>query len=81
MCVGKLAEKEVDFVTTNAEGVTYYQVAATVLDQATLERELEPLRKIKDHHPKVLLTLDTIGAGANYDGIRQYNLLDWLLKE
>lgn len=81
VCVGKLAEKEVDFVTTNAEGVTYYQVAATVLDQATLERELEPLRKIKDHHPKVLLTLDTIGAGANYDGIRQYNLLDWLLKE
>ncbi|MEG0988598.1 MAG: hypothetical protein RSG54_07700 [Clostridium sp.] len=36
--------------------------------------------KIPDHHPKVLLTLDEIGAGANYDGIKQVNLLDWLLE-
>ncbi|MEG1068281.1 MAG: ATP-binding protein [Anaerovoracaceae bacterium] len=77
--IGKLAEKEVDFVASNAEGTTYYQVSATVLDETTLMRELEPLRKIPDHHPKVLLTLDEIGAGTNYDGIKQVNLLDWLL--
>lgn len=77
--IGKLAEKEVDFVASNPEGITYYQVSATVLDEATLNRELEPLRKIPDHHPKLLLTLDEIGAGTNYDGIRQVNLLDWLL--
>lgn len=77
--IGKLAEKEVDFVASNTEGVTYYQVSATVLDQTTLTRELEPLQKIPDHHPKVLLTLDEIGAGTNYDGIKQVNLLDWLL--
>ncbi|MEG2088203.1 MAG: ATP-binding protein [Angelakisella sp.] len=77
--IGKLAEKEVDFVASRAEGITYYQVAATVLGEATLTRELEPLKKIPDHHPKVLLTLDEIGAGTNYDGIKQMNLLDWLL--
>lgn len=79
--IGKLAEKEVDFVADNGNGLTYYQVAATVLNEATLERELAPLEKIPDHHPKILLTMDEVGAGANYDGIRQLNLLDWLLKK
>lgn len=68
-----------DFVASNPEGITYYQVSATVLEESTLLRELEPLQKIPDHHPKVLLTLDEIGAGTNYDGIRQVNLLDRLL--
>lgn len=77
--IGKLAEKEVDFVASNTEGITYYQVSATVLDETTLTRELEPLQRIPDHYPKVLLTLDEIGAGTNYDGIKQVNLLDWLL--
>lgn len=77
--IGKLVEKEVDFVAVDSDGVTYYQVAASVLDETTLKRELDPLQKINDNHPKILLTLDEIGAGANYDGIRQYNLIDWLL--
>jgi len=77
--IGKLAEKEVDFVASNADGVCYYQVAASVLDKNTLERELAPLQKIPDHHPKFLLTLDDIMANANHDGIRQINVLDWLL--
>ena len=77
--IGKLAEKEIDFVTSNADGVCYYQVAATVLDENTLARELAPLQKIPDHHPKFLLTLDDIMPNANHDGIRQINALDWLL--
>jgi len=78
--IGKLAEKEVDFVTSNADGVCYYQVAASVLDENTLKRELAPLQKIPDHHPKFLLTLDDITPNANHDGIRQINVLDWLLQ-
>jgi predicted AAA+ superfamily ATPase len=78
--IGKLAEKEIDFVARSMDGLTYYQVSASVLDADTLTRELEPLKQIPDHHPKVLLTLDEIGSGSNYDGIRQVNLLDWLLE-
>jgi len=78
--IGKLAEKEVDFVARDMSGVAYYQVAATVLDETTLKRELEPLEKIPDHYPKVLLTLDEIGVGTNYYGIRHLNLIDWLLR-
>jgi len=77
--IGKLAEREVDFVTSNADGVCYYQVAASVLDKSTLERELTSLQRIPDHHPKYLLTLDDIMPNVNHDGIRQINVLDWLL--
>lgn len=77
--VGKLDELEVDFVAVNSEGTTYYQVAATVRDEATLERELRPLQKISDHYPKRILTLDEDPA-ADYDGIRRINALDWLVK-
>lgn len=76
--VGKLAEKEVDFVADTHDGLIYYQVSASVLEESTLKRELEPLKKIPDHYPKLLLTLDEIGAGADYEGIRQKNILDWL---
>lgn len=77
--IGKLAEKEIDFVASNAEGTEYYQVCASVLDENTLKRELEPLQKIPDHHPKYLLTFDEIMPNANYDGIKQLSVLDWLL--
>lgn len=77
--IGKLAETEVDFVASGSDGVTYFQVSASVLNEETLKRELGPLQKIQDNHPKLLLTLDDIGAGSNYEGIRQINLIEWLL--
>ncbi len=77
--IGKLAEKEVDFVAMGMNEIEYYQVSASVLDEKTLERELSPLKEIKDNHPKILLTLDDIGNGTNYDGIKQINVIDWLL--
>lgn len=79
--IGKLAEKEVDFVTKKNNQVNYYQVSATVLDPVTLKRELEPFELIKDNYPKILLTLDVVGKGMSYDGVQQINLIDWLLSE
>jgi predicted AAA+ superfamily ATPase len=76
---GKVGEKEVDFVAQGPDGISYYQAAASVLDPAVLERELTPLRRIGDNHPKYLLTLDEYMSGANHDGIRQLNALEWLL--
>ncbi len=78
--IGKVAEKEVDFVATGMGETEYYQVCASVLDEHTLKRELAPLQAIRDNYPKTLLTLDEIGKGSNYDGIRQINMIDWLLK-
>ena len=68
---------EVDFVVTRNNQIEYYQVSASVLDQGTLERELSPLKQIKDNYPKYLLTLDDYSG--DYNGIRQINLIDWLI--
>lgn len=79
--VGKIGPAEVDFVAVSDEGEEYYQVAYTVKDAdgKTLERELRPLLSIRDHNPKYLLTMD-YGAVINHNGIRQINVLDWLVR-
>jgi predicted AAA+ superfamily ATPase len=79
--IGKLSEKEVDFVAKNSNGLEYYQISASVLDETTLRRELSPLESIQDHFPKILLTLDEVPKSANFNGIRHLNLIDWLLDE
>lgn len=79
VCVGKTGDQEVDFVATDADGITYYQVSASVRELATLERELASLRSIKDQYPKILLTLDD-DPEADYGGIRRCNALQWLMQ-
>jgi len=68
---------EVDFIAIRNMQTEYYQVSASVLDQNTLDRELLSLKQIKDNHPKFLLTLDDFSV--DHDGIRQINLIDWLI--
>ena len=77
--VGKIGDKEVDFVVTDREGYTlYYQVAWTTMIPEILERELAPLKAIKDSNPKYLLTTDFDGDPV-YNGIRKLNVANWLL--
>lgn len=78
--VGKNNNLEVDFVATNRDTVEYYQVSHSVADSHTLERELKSLQSIKDNYPKYLLTRD-IMPNVDHNGIKQINVLDWLLKE
>lgn len=78
--IGKAGEKEIDFAAENKEGFTYFQVAYTTREKATLERELTPLQDINDHYPKYILTMD-IDPIADYDGIKKVNVLDWLLEK
>ena len=77
--VGKVDDLEVDFVAENRNGFKYYQVALTVRDDKTLERELRSLQKTGDHYQKILLTLD-MDLESDYDGITKINVVDWLLK-
>lgn len=78
--VGKVGDAEVDFVAMNSNGIEYFQVAATVRDENTLNRELKSLQMIKDNYPKYLLSLDEDPV-ADYNGIKKINALDWLLAE
>ena len=77
--VGQMTEGEVDFVAIAQEKTVYYQVAATVLEESTLKRELAPLQKIHDNYPEYLLTLDEVFGNMDYEGIKKRNVLEWLL--
>ncbi len=77
--IGKTETAEVDFVAQKNGEMIYYQVSASMLDQRTFERELLPLRSIKDNYKKIVLTLDKLTQG-NYEGIKVVNAIDWLLE-
>lgn len=78
--IGKIDDREVDFVATNSDTVEYYQVSATVLDENKLRTELGPLERIKDFYPKTLITLDDYNLG-NHNGVKIVNAIDFLLAE
>jgi len=77
--IGKVDEKEVDFVAEGPDSTEYYQVSETVRDKETLKRELSSLKMIRDHNPKFLLTRD-YETQISHNGIKQLNVLEWLLK-
>lgn len=78
--IGKCGDKEIDFVAENHRGITYFQVALSLRDEKTLERELSALESITDHYPKYILTMD-LDPEVDYNGIRRINVLDWLLEK
>lgn len=76
--IGKVNNLEVDFVAVNSEGLAYFQVAASVREESTLQRELASLEAINDQYPKFVLTLDE-DPSADYNGIKRLNAIEWLL--
>ena len=78
--IGKVGNLEVDFITLNGNSKAYYQVALSVRDEKTLQRELTPLQTINDSYPKYLITLDNDPL-ISHNGISQIYALDWLLSE
>jgi predicted AAA+ superfamily ATPase len=77
--VGKVDRNEVDFIAENNDGIKYFQVSATILNETTRERELKPLNMIKDYFPKYLITLDKYNTNTTFNGIKVINALDFLL--
>ena len=75
--IGKNGDTEVDFVAQKQRVLHYYQVTADMTNADTFEREIRPLKSIKDNYEKVILTLDHLTPG-DYEGIKVVHLLDWL---
>lgn len=78
--VGKTKEgKEVDFVVKNSKGETeYFQVTESMSDKNTKIHELAPLKSIDDNHSKYIISTEV--GSFNYDGVKQVNIIDWLLE-
>lgn len=75
--IGKVDDTEIDFVAIKDSIPTYIQVALTVRDEQTLQRELRPLQMVKDNYQKILITMDNSPV-TYHNGIKQIFALDFL---
>jgi predicted AAA+ superfamily ATPase len=80
--VGKQDTREIDFVAEKIKGPgkLYIQVCLNFSSPETREREFAPLRDIKDHWPKLVVTLDPFWQ-AEDQGVLGIHLKDFLLKK
>lgn len=75
--IGKNFDKEIDFVAINRDDRIYIQVCRELPEKS--DREIANLMEIKDHYPKMVVTLDEYARG-NINGIKIVNIIDFLLQ-
>lgn len=78
--VGVLYQKEVDFVAAKQGQRLYIQVSDDISQESTFEREITPLRKIRDAYPKAIIA-KTGHEATDWDGIKVIDLGRWLMGE
>ena len=79
VAIGKIDNQEVDFIATKADEKKYIQVTESMNAPETRERELTPLRKIRDRYEKVVIALEC-DLTQTQDGIKIIRALDFLLE-
>ena len=80
VAIGKIDNQEVDFIATKTDEKKYIQVTETMNAPETRERELAPLRKIRDSYEKIVIALEC-DLTQTQDGIKIIRALDFLLGE
>lgn len=80
VAVGKIGNKEIDFIATKDNEKIYYQVTEDMTADTTRAREIEPLRLVRDNYEKVILVLRT-DSTASIDGIKIQRVIDFLLED
>lgn len=76
--IGSYRDWEIDFTASRMGDVEYYQVALSIMDPSTAEREARSLDAVKDNYPKIILSMDRVRVDPG-KGIRHINVIDWLL--
>ena len=79
VAIGKIDNQEVDFIATKADEKKYVQVTESMNAPETRERELAPLRKIRDSYEKIVIALEC-DFTQTQDGIKIIRALDFLLE-
>jgi predicted AAA+ superfamily ATPase len=78
--IGHLRYAEIDFIAENQNEKIYFQIAETVSDKKTLEREIKPLKAIDDNHEKIILSLDKNFINSQ-SGIKMQNIINFLIEK
>lgn len=76
--IGRIKEKEVDFVCESGNERLYVQVAYLMENEETREREFSALMAVPDQYPKMVLSLDRVDFSSN--GIKHMYLPDFLME-
>lgn len=76
---GKTKKGEIDFVATKPDKKIYIQVAFSIPNEETKNREFGAYKSVNDSYPKYVITLDKLTY--EYDGIKHVNIIDFLLKD
>ena len=77
--VGKVGDREIDFVCDKQGERLYVQVAYLLADENTIKRELGVYEAITDNFPKYVVTMDELDMSRN--GIKHRNIRDFLTAE
>ena len=78
--VGVLGAGEVYFVCTKPDKTAYVQVTYLMGDQSTRNREFGPLEKIRDNHPKYVISATPLLSSRDENGIKHISLREFLTK-
>lgn len=78
--IGRLKDKEIDFVAVKDNERHYFQVCYLLSNQKTIDREFGNLLAIKDNYPKYVISFDSFSAQSTYKGIKHLTLLDFLIQ-
>lgn len=76
--IGKQDAAEVDFIATRQDEKIYIQVCYVLANDNVTQREFGPLKVISDNYEKLVLSMDWL-MSFNIDGIKQRNIIDFLL--